>query len=62
MEWIKLLIGKVALLLFPDVNFQTHKGQLVFGSIKRIIIQDSFSLIDSLLDEKEEVGVGTQSS
>lgn len=52
----------MALLLLPDVNFETQKGYLAFGSIKKNVIQDSFSLIDSLLDEKEKTGMRTQLS
>lgn len=37
----------MALLLFPDVNFEAQKEQLAFGSFKSNVIQDSFSLIDS---------------
>lgn len=52
-------ILKVAFLLFPDVNFETQKGQLAFRPIKSSLIQNSFSLIYSPLDEKGKTGMRT---
>lgn len=49
----------MALLLFPDVNFEMQKGQLASGSIRSYIVQDLFSLIDSLLDEEGKTGMRT---